>query len=105
MAFVSVCEHAALEEGRMSLFRVGKRSVLLVWPQGGEVKAYRGRCPHQDIPLDNATFDGKIIACGHHQWKMDGTTGACVNRIAPPKCALAPYPVRFEGAQVEVDLP
>jgi toluene monooxygenase system ferredoxin subunit len=105
MAFVSVCEQAALQEGQMGLFRVGKRSVLLVWPRGGEVKAYRGRCPHQDIPLDNATFDGKTIICGHHQWKMDAATGACIGRIVTHKCGLAPYAMRCEGEQVQVDLP
>jgi toluene monooxygenase system ferredoxin subunit len=105
MAFVSICEQDALQEGHMGLFRVGKRPVLLVWPCGGEVKAYRGRCPHQDIPLDNSTFDGKTIVCGHHQWKMDGATGACVGSIVTHKCALAPYALRFEGAQVQVDLP
>jgi toluene monooxygenase system ferredoxin subunit len=105
MAFATVCEQQAVQEGQMALFRIGKRSVLLVWPQGGEVKAYRGRCPHQDIPLDNASFDGKTVMCGHHQWKMDATTGACVGRIVTHKCALAPYAVRFEGSQVQVDLP
>ena len=105
IAFVSACEQAALQEGQIGLFRVGKRSILLVWPRGGEVRAYHGRCPHQDIPLDNATFDGKTIVCGHHQWQMDGTTGACVNRVVTHKCALAPYAMRFEGAQVQVDLP
>jgi toluene monooxygenase system ferredoxin subunit len=105
MAFVSICEQSALHEWQMGLFRAGKRSVLLVWPQGGQVKAYRGRCPHQDIPLDTATFDGKTIICGHHQWKMDGTTGACMGRIVTHKCGLAPYALRVEGDQFQVDLP
>jgi toluene monooxygenase system ferredoxin subunit len=105
MAFVSVCERAALQEGQMGLFRIGKRSVLLVWPMGGEVKAYRGRCPHQDIPLDNATFDGKTVVCGHHHWKMDAATGACVDRVMMHKCGLAPYATRFEGDHVQVDVP
>jgi toluene monooxygenase system ferredoxin subunit len=105
MAFVSVCEHSDVQPGQMRLVRCGKRSVLLVWPQGGEIRAYRGRCPHQDIPLDTATFDGKIITCSHHEWKMDAATGACVGRVEPPKCQLAPYALRVEGDQLQVDLP
>ncbi len=105
MAFVSVCEQSALQEGQMLLVRSGKRSVLLVWPQGGQVVAYRGRCPHQDIPLDNASFDGKVITCHHHEWRMDGATGACIGRIEPPRCQLAPYASRVEGDRLQVDLP
>src|SRR5712664_2676350 len=68
MAFTSICPKSAVNEGGMGVFQAGKKSVLLVWPTGGELKAYRGRCPHADMPLNDATFNGKTITCRNHQW-------------------------------------
>ena len=67
MAFTSICPKSAVSEGGMGIFQAGKKSVLLVWPAGGELKAYRGRCPHADMPLSGATFNGATITCEHHQ--------------------------------------
>lgn len=51
MAFTAICHKNDVLEGNMGFFQAGKKSVLVVWPQGGELKAYRGRCPHADMPL------------------------------------------------------
>jgi toluene monooxygenase system ferredoxin subunit len=103
MAFVPVCAVGAVSEGKMSLFQVGKKSVLLVWPLGGELKAYRGRCPHADLPLSDATFDGKRIVCTQHQWGFDCTSGKCVTH-GNVRNALHPYEVRVEADEVLVEL-
>ncbi|WP_374585084.1 Rieske 2Fe-2S domain-containing protein [Ideonella dechloratans] len=79
MAFTAVCPKDAVAEGGMGLFQVGKKSVLLVWPQGGELKAYRGRCPHADMPLADGCFDGQRVVCHIHQWGYDAGSGKCVS--------------------------
>ena len=105
MAFTPVCPASAVGEGTMALFNVGKKSVLLVWPAGGELKAYRGRCPHADMPLSNATFDGeKKLTCLEHGWGFDCVTGKCLTHVNV-RNALHPYPVRVEGDDVLVDVP
>jgi toluene monooxygenase system ferredoxin subunit len=101
MAFVPVCKTDAVHEGGIAWLRVGKKSVLLVWPTAGELRAYRGRCPHQDVTLDAATFDGTQVLCTVHNWHFDGRTGSCVT---PRSCALTPFPVRIEGDEIHVDL-
>jgi toluene monooxygenase system ferredoxin subunit len=101
MAFVAVCKMEDLREGEMSLFRVNRKSVLLVWPKEGEVKAYRGRCPHQDVPLETASFDGTKVVCGFHQWCFDARTGA---GIQPKACSLKPYPLRLEQGELQVEM-
>ena len=73
----------------MGLFHAGRKSVLLVWPTGAELKAYRGRCPHADMPLSEATFDGKTVICPHHQWGFDSASGKCVTHLV--RNALHPY--------------
>jgi toluene monooxygenase system ferredoxin subunit len=103
MAFTSVCPASAVREGTMGIFQVGKKSVLLVWPEGGELKAYRGRCPHADMPLTDATFDGKRITCVQHGWGFDCSTGTCVTHIAV-RNALHPYEVHVEGDDIVVDV-
>jgi toluene monooxygenase system ferredoxin subunit len=102
MAFTFVCQTNAIAEGGMGLFKVGKKSVLVAWPTAGALQAFRGRCPHADVPLDEATFDGKTITCLHHNWGFDCTSGKCVTHLVQNK--LHPYPVRVEGAEIQVDL-
>lgn len=48
MNFAALCTTNAVREGGMGLFQVGRKSGLLVWPAGGELKADRGRCPHRN---------------------------------------------------------
>jgi len=86
----------------MGLFHAGRKSVLLVWPKGGELKAYRGRCPHADMPLDNVIYDGQTITCQHHQWGVDCSSGKCVTHLV--RNALHPYELRVEGDEVQVDV-
>lgn len=102
MAFTFICRTDAVAEGGMGLFQVGRKSVLVVWPSGGERKAYRGRCPHADVPLDQASFDGKTVTCRHHLWGFDGISGRCVTHIVHN--ALHPYELRVEGDEIHADI-
>ena len=103
MAFTSVCPATAVSEGSMGIFQVGKKSVLLVWPTGGQLKAYRGRCPHADMPLTAATFVENRITCVEHGWGFDSTSGKCLTHISV-RNALHPYEVRVEGGEILVDV-
>jgi toluene monooxygenase system ferredoxin subunit len=103
MAYTSVCSASAVSEGGMGIFQIGKKSVLLVWPTGGELKAFRGRCPHADMPLTNATFQGTRITCVEHGWGFDCVSGKCVSHVSV-RNALHPYALRVEGDEIMVDL-
>lgn len=103
MTFTAVCPTEAIHEGAMRLFQVGKRSVLLVWPAGGELRAYRGRCPHADLPLDQASLDGNRLTCELHGFGFDCTSGKCVTHVGV-RNALQPFELRVEGGEVLVDV-
>ncbi len=103
MAFTPVCPAGAVSEGGMGLFQVGKKSVLLVWPSGGQLRAFRGRCPHADLPLHDATFDGGKLTCVQHGWGFDCDTGKCITHVSV-RNALHPYEVRVEQGEIQVDL-
>ena len=99
MSFTKVCSLDDLWEGEMEAFTVNQQEILLVCAEGGEVKAFQGICPHQDIPLVDGKFDGTKIICRAHLWQFDACTGKGIN---PDDCALAEYPVRIDGEDVLV---
>jgi len=100
MAFTKVCTLDELWEGDMTEVELEGEPILLVWPTGGEVQAYQGICPHQEIPLAEGKFDGRVVTCRAHLWTFDGGTGAGIN---PGKCQLARYKVLVLDDEVHVD--
>ena len=100
MAFKKVCGLDDLWEGEMESFELDGQEVLLVCAEGGDVRAFQGICPHQDIPLVEGKFDGKTLICRAHQWVFDACTGVGLN---PGDCQLANYPIKIEGNEIYVD--
>lgn len=100
MALKKICTLDDLWEGEMASFDVNGQEILLVWPEGGAIKAYQGNCPHQDISLAEGRFDGKVIMCRAHQWTFDSSSGQGIN---PGDCQLAEYPVKLDGDDIYVD--
>ena len=101
MSFTKVCTVDELWEGEMAPFTVNDHEIVLVCADGGEISAFQGVCPHQDIPLCEGKFDGKVLMCRAHQWTFDAKTGLGIN---PGDCKLAQYPVRVDGDDVLVDV-
>lgn len=100
MSFKKVCTLNELWEGEMESFNIDGQEILLVCAEGGDITAFQGICPHQDIPLIEGKFDGKKIICRAHLWQFDACTGKGIN---PDDCALAQYPVRVVGEDVLVE--
>lgn len=101
MAFQKACTLDEVWEGDMTEVEVSEHLVLLVGLDGGEVRAFQAVCPHQDIPLCEGKFDGKVLMCRAHQWTFDAKTGLGIN---PGDCKLAQYPVKLDGDDVLVDV-
>lgn len=97
MEFQKVASLDDLWEGEMTEVELDDHVVVLVWPEGGEVRAFQGMCPHQDIALAEGKFDGKVLMCRAHQWTFDARTGAGIN---PGDCRLAEYPVKVVGTDI-----
>ena len=99
MSFSKVCTLDDVWEGEMAAYTVNGHEIVLVCADGGEIKAFQGVCPHQDIALIEGNFDGKKLICRAHLWQFDAATGKGIN---PEDCALANYPVRVEGETIFV---
>ncbi|MDE2372001.1 MAG: Rieske 2Fe-2S domain-containing protein [Burkholderiales bacterium] len=99
MSYRKVGSLDELWEGEMAEVEVDDHVIVLVCSEGGEVRAFQGICPHQDIPLAEGKFDGKVLMCRAHQWTFDARTGAGIN---PGDCRLAEYPVKVEGDDILV---
>ncbi|HEY3301039.1 MAG TPA: Rieske 2Fe-2S domain-containing protein [Methylophilaceae bacterium] len=100
MAYISLCKHKNLMEGEIASFSLDQGEIMLVWPDGGELKAFQGTCPHQDIPMWHS-FNGRILACQHHNWVFDGRSG---KGLSPTGCQLEEFSLRIVDGYVEVEL-
>jgi toluene monooxygenase system ferredoxin subunit len=99
MTYHKACSLDDLWEGDMTEVEVADHLVLLVWPNGGQPRAFQGVCPHQDISLAEGKFDGHVIMCRAHQWTFNSQTGQGIN---PGNCRLAEYPVKVEADTIFV---
>jgi toluene monooxygenase system ferredoxin subunit len=101
MGYATVCKHRNLGEGEMVPFTIDGHEILLVWPDGGELKAFQGVCPHDNGLLKFGGFNGRILTCTLHNWVFDGRTG---EGLSPTGCVLEEFPLRIEDGLVQVDL-
>jgi toluene monooxygenase system ferredoxin subunit len=103
MALVKVCSVEDLQHRGMTakyLMAEGVE-VLVARDASGKVHAINGTCPHEDSPLVDGAFDGKVVTCAAHGWSIDVTTGKGVN---PSSCSVECYRVCIQDDQVWVDL-
>lgn len=99
--FNRVCKAETIAEGGFRLVIADAQLIVLAWPENGEIKAFQGVCPHANIPLEEADFDGTVLTCPKHFWNWDLNTGQPAGE--PHECALAEYPVKVEDGVVYID--
>jgi toluene monooxygenase system ferredoxin subunit len=101
MAFLRACALDDVWEGDMALMSVAGQEVLVVHLDGGGVRAFDPRCPHQGWSLAEGSLDDGVLVCGMHGWEFDVRSGAGVN---PTDCALRGYAVEIRDGEVWVDI-
>lgn len=102
--WVSAAAAEDLWEGDLLDVEVGDEQVLLVRLEGGEVKAYQGMCPHQEVLLADGRWDAdtNLLVCPGHNWEFDLATGKGLN---PAGCQLFEFAVREVGDEIVVGVP
>jgi toluene monooxygenase system ferredoxin subunit len=91
-------------EGEVLDFEVAGEEVMVAHLIGGDLRAFQGMCPHQEIPLLDGEWDPdrSELTCGGHSWVFDLRTGEGVN---PAGCQLFQYAVRVADDKIQVGVP
>lgn len=101
--FHKACDASALEEGAYETVTIERKRYLVIWPTGGQPRAFRALCPDQEASLVDSPFDGRILTCPHHRWRFDGATGECVSgQTCEP---IKQLPLVIENGEVLIDVP
>lgn len=67
-----------LPSGEVSYRDCDGRS-LFIYRDGGKLKVYDSRCPHQVTNIPHLSLEGTRLTCPKHKWAFDVTTGECVD--------------------------
>jgi toluene monooxygenase system ferredoxin subunit len=102
--WVDALDVGELWEGDVLDVEVDGEHVLLVRLLDGELRAYQGLCPHQEMLLADGDFDAEsgALVCMGHLWEFDLRAGAGIN---PGGCRLYAYPVEITGDRIKVGIP
>lgn len=88
------CKVGTSAEPEFSRVKVGKSEVLVARLPDGEAVAFAALCPHQETPLDAASFFEGHLRCGRHLYLYDVHSGENIvpARTSPPEalCKLKP---------------
>lgn len=100
MSRQKVCQVADVPENGLKEFATESGQKLVVANAAGEFFAVQAICPHQDVPLCDGFFDGKLLTCHQHLWQWDIRTGEAVGLAeAPIEC----FKIKVEEGVVYVD--
>lgn len=102
--WVDVTTIDELWEGDVVDVEANGEPVLLVHHLGGQIRAFQGICPHQELLLADGGWDEEsgILTCHGHNWTFDLHSGTGIN---PSGCRLYEYPTRRDGDAVLVGVP
>jgi len=100
---VRVCELDDVAAGELRGFPVpGVTWPVMVTILDGDLVAFPGVCPHDDVSLvDYGVLGERAVVCRVHGYRFDLDTGRCEHQ---PALALRRYRVTVVGGQVWVDL-
>ena len=100
---VRVCELDQIVPGELRAFAVtGVTWPVMVTIADGELYAFQGVCPHDDVALaDYGALDGTEVTCRVHGYRFDVRNGRCEHA---PWLHLRRYPITLVGREIWVDL-
>jgi toluene monooxygenase system ferredoxin subunit len=101
MAFRRLCAMTDLLRGDMREFELEGHSILVAWPEQGDMRAFQAHCLHESLPLVDGSLLGNELTCAAHNWTFDAQTG---ENTMPGEGCLAVYPLRVDDDDVLVDL-
>jgi nitrite reductase/ring-hydroxylating ferredoxin subunit len=100
---VRVCRLDEIVPGGLRGFVVaGVTWPVMVATVDGELVAFPGVCPHDDVPLDDyGVMEGEYVRCRVHGYRFDVRDGHCEHQ---PQLHLRRYKITIAGDELYVDL-
>ncbi|AYC32709.1 Rieske (2Fe-2S) protein [Pseudomonas cavernae] len=98
--FVALERLLNLEEGYRRTFQLAGRNLLLMVVDRQPL-LLENRCPHQGVPLHNATLAGWVLRCARHGVEFDFFSGQALNAHCP---ALTRFELVYDDDRIGVDL-
>jgi len=95
---LDVCALDQLPE-RQTVKRNSGRYPLLLWREGGTVRAYKAYCSHQGMELMASGIKGAQVTCAQHGWQFILPEGRCSRG---EKWGLTELPVSLRAGRVIV---
>ena len=99
MSKTFICKAADVPTNGMKSFDLPNGLKVLVANAEGELFAYQGICPHQDVCLGDGFYDGKVLTCHQHLWQWDIRTGS---PIGLAEAQLEQYALEMNGEDVMI---
>lgn len=102
--WVKVAAVDDLWEGDFIDAEVEGEEIIVVHLFGGQLRAYQGMCPHQEVLLadGNVDIENGVITCSAHEWQFNIDDGSGRN---PKGCQLFRYDVKREGDDIFIGVP
>jgi nitrite reductase (NADH) small subunit/3-phenylpropionate/trans-cinnamate dioxygenase ferredoxin subunit len=98
--FHFVCRVDELVEGQGKTVEAGGKLVA-VFLENGHYYAIDDVCPHMGASLSGGCLEDGIVTCAWHGWRFRLADGAWADN---PRIKIGCYPVRVEGAEVQVQV-
>ncbi|HWU86110.1 MAG TPA: Rieske 2Fe-2S domain-containing protein [Kofleriaceae bacterium] len=100
---VRVCELDQVVDGELRAFSVaGVTWPIMMTRTGGELVAFQGVCPHDDVSLaEYGAIAESDVVCRVHGYRFDLRNGRCEHA---PGLHLRRYRITLMGSEVWVDL-
>jgi len=99
---VRVCTVDDVADGALRAFAVpGVTWPVIVTRIDGDLVAFPGVCPHEDVALAGGELRDGVITCPGHAYQFDLRTGRCQHDA---QLELRRYPITLVGREIWVDL-
>lgn len=101
MSYIKICYKNDIEEGRVRVFKNGRKTVL-VGKLDGEYYALNGICTHDGNQLEETKILDYQVECPRHGARFDIKTGEVTQM--PATYGLKKYDIKEENGDILVKL-
>lgn len=97
-----ICRVEDVPSNGLKECEVENSTPVLIINSGDDFFACNAICPHQEVPLCEGMFDGKVLTCHMHLWQWDVASGAPIGLAEAP---LEMFDVSVDDGWISIRAP